>query len=106
VASAWPGFRDATQVKLNVHGRPSGVEDWIMELEGTVHNGVILLETGSALPEGTRVTVIPRPPVPVPPEETIPTILERYGEIVGIAPELPADMAEHHDHYIHGTPKP
>ena len=76
-----------------------------MEIEGTIHNGVVVFETESPLPEGTRVTVTQRGPSPEIVEMAVPTIFERYREIIGIAPELPADMAENHDHYIHGTPK-
>jgi hypothetical protein len=37
-----------------------------MEIEGTVQNGVVVLESASALPEGTRVKVTapdPGPPI-------------------------------------------
>ncbi|HJT36107.1 MAG TPA: hypothetical protein VJ783_29055 [Pirellulales bacterium] len=33
------------------------------------------------------------------------TLAERLGDLIGSVPELPADMAEHHDHYLHGAPK-
>jgi hypothetical protein len=72
-----------------------------MQIEGTVHNGVVVLESDALLPEGTRVTVIPQEPA----DDVGPTIYERYQEIIGAAHGLPADMAENHDHYIHGTPK-
>ena len=65
-----------------------------MEIEGTVQNGVVVLESESALPEGTRVTVTPAEP----------TFLDLL-EFAGCMPDMPADFAAQHDHYIHGTPK-
>jgi hypothetical protein len=35
-----------------------------MELEGVVHNGVIVPDDTAVLPEGTRVRIIPAPPQP------------------------------------------
>jgi hypothetical protein len=45
--------------------------------------------------------------VPVLPEieGEIPTLYEQFKDIIGIVNDLPEDMAENHDHYIHGTPK-
>jgi hypothetical protein len=33
------------------------------------------------------------------------TIAERLADVIGIASDLPEDMAAQHDHYIHGAPK-
>jgi hypothetical protein len=33
------------------------------------------------------------------------TIAERLADVIGIAPDLPKDMAAQHDHYIHGAAK-
>jgi len=33
-----------------------------MEIEGVVHNGVIVPDDAIALPEGTRVRITPKPP--------------------------------------------
>jgi len=30
---------------------------------------------------------------------------ERYAGLIGITDALPADMAENHDHYLHGAPR-
>jgi len=30
---------------------------------------------------------------------------EVFGDVIGSVDDLPPDMAENHDHYIHGTPK-
>jgi hypothetical protein len=69
-----------------------------MTIMGTVRNGTIVLENEQKLPDGTRVQVI------VQPGESEPTLtgLLKYA---GCMPDLPADFAQQHDHYIHGTPK-
>ncbi len=70
-----------------------------MELEGVVHNGVIVLDDATVLAEGTRVRVI------LAPQEKPSTFGERFGQFKGAVPGLPEDLAEHHDHYRLGTPK-
>jgi len=69
-----------------------------MELEGTVKNGVIVVDSRQPLPEGTRVRIH------VVAEEKRPTLagLLKYA---GTLPDMPSDFAEQHDYYIHGTPK-
>lgn len=71
-----------------------------MQLEGTVQNGVVVLDNGGHLPEGTRVDVTVR-------AETSgkPTLRDRLLKLAGTVDDLPADMARNHDHYIHGAPK-
>ena len=70
-----------------------------MELEGVVHNGVIVLDDAAALPEGTRVRISPsRPDQPRP-------FGERFAQFKGAATGLPTDLADQHDHYRLGTPK-
>ncbi len=71
-----------------------------MTYRGRVQNGVIVLDAADALPEGTEVEVSP-----VQDEEEIPSLYERLKDVIGIAEGLPSDMAENHDHYIHGAPK-
>lgn len=71
-----------------------------MTIEGTLNNGTIVLDSPLGLPEGTRVEVSVRPL-----GETKPTLAERLLKHAGTVPDLPSDMAEQHDHYIHGTPK-
>ena len=70
-----------------------------MELEGVVHNGVIVPDDATALPEGMRVRITPAPP------DTPRPFGERFARFKGAAPGLPADLAEQHDHYRLGTPK-
>jgi hypothetical protein len=71
-----------------------------VQLEGTVHNGVVVLETGNPLPEGTRVTVTPCGPT-----LSTPTHFDLFREVIGQAVGLPEDMARNHNHYIRGGPK-
>jgi hypothetical protein len=70
-----------------------------MELEGVVHNGVIVPDDATALPEGMRVRITPAPH-----DESRP-FGERFAQFKGAAAGLPADLAEQHDHYRLGTPK-
>jgi hypothetical protein len=70
-----------------------------MELEGVVHNGVIVPDDATALPEGMRVRITP---VPL---ETPRPFGERFAPFKGAAAGLPADLANQHEHYRLGTPK-
>jgi hypothetical protein len=70
-----------------------------MELAGVVHNGVIVPDDTTALPEGTRVRIIPITP------ETPKAFGERFSRFNGALPGLPADLADQHEHYRLGTPK-
>ena len=71
-----------------------------MEYTGTVVDGVVVIEDARSLPEGTRVRIIPltRPAAAA-------MLGERLLQFAGSAPGLPEDMAENHDHYLHGRPK-
>lgn len=72
-------------------------------LEGIVQNGVIVFPTGLSLPEGTKVKIEPvSPPNADDSQEGTLTSLLKF---VGIANDLPTDMALNHDHYLHGAPK-
>jgi hypothetical protein len=71
-----------------------------MSLEGIVKNGVVILDNGHQLPEGTRVEVIVRNGA-----TSQPTLAERLLKHAGTVPDLPPDLADQHDHYRHGTPK-
>jgi hypothetical protein len=72
-----------------------------MEIKGTVQNGVVVLETESALPEGTRVKVTPAEPR----QPVAPTHYDLFLDIIGQAEGLPDDLAKNHNHYIRGGPK-
>jgi hypothetical protein len=73
-----------------------------MTLRGHVKNGTVVLNEPVGLPDGTDVEVEVRP---VEEAGEGPTLYERLRGVVGSAEGLPVDMAENHDHYIHGTPK-
>ena len=70
-----------------------------MELEGTVQNGVVVVDHPQALPEGAKVKIVMET------TSQTPTLAERLLKHAGTVPDLPPDLAEQHDHYIHGTPK-
>lgn len=70
-----------------------------MELEGVVHDGVIVPDDAAALVEGTRVRISPLAP------ELLKPFGERFAPFKGAAAGLPADLAEQHEHYRLGTPK-
>jgi hypothetical protein len=70
-----------------------------MQLQGVVHNGVIIPDDPTVLPEGTRVQIV------VAPADQPATFGERFARFKGAVPDLPPDLAEQHDHYRLGTPK-
>ncbi len=73
-----------------------------MTVRGHILNGTVVLDEPVKLPDGTSVEVDVRA---LSNGDESPTLYERLADVIGIAPGLPADMAENHDHYIHGTPK-
>jgi hypothetical protein len=73
-----------------------------MTIAGTVQNGVVILEGGPPLADGTRVEVTVAAPVNE--SEGEPTLLGLL-KVAGTVKGLPSDFAAQHDHYIHGTPK-
>ncbi len=96
-----------------------------MTLEGHVENGTIVLDGATGLPEGAKVrvqvlanddgvaakdgapAVYDRIKLAVQQAKQQPassgTLAERYASALGSAADLPEDMAERHDHYIHGS---
>jgi hypothetical protein len=78
-----------------------------MPIQGQVKKGVVVLENGAALPEGTRVTVraarkssAKQGPRPLKPRGRR-RLLRHAGKATG----LPADAARNLDHYLYGHPK-
>ncbi len=68
---------------------------------GEVQNGVIVLEAGSpTLPEGTKVRVQPTEM-----KAALSDLSAQLRSLRGAADDLPEDLAENHDHYLHGHPK-
>ena len=68
-----------------------------MTYRGKIKGGVVVLEEGVSLPEGTDVQVEPAPEKP--------TWAEVFKDVIGKAKGLPSDAARNHDHYLYGTPK-
>ena len=71
----------------------------IMTYQGTVKGGVVILEGEPVPPDGTRVEVR------LVQDKQPPLWAEVFEGLIGSASELPADIAENHDHYVHGAPK-
>ncbi len=77
-----------------------------MTYRGTVKNGVVVFEQDQHPAEGTRVRVEPIEPVESNGDEAgHDEYLRRMLELAGTAGGLPPDLAENHDHYLHGQPK-
>jgi len=75
-----------------------------MELEGTIHDGVVVFDEQVPLPEGTRVTVTAKPAAPAP-SAPAGSLLDRYRDVIGLDLDLPTDGAANVDHYLYGHPK-
>jgi hypothetical protein len=77
-----------------------------MTYRGTVRNGVVVMTDEGALPEGAEVVIVV--PEPAPPDAP-PDIWAKLAELgrwaEALPTDLPADLAENHDHYLHGQPK-
>jgi hypothetical protein len=72
-----------------------------MSYTGHVKEGVVVFDGLARPPEGTTVRVEEMPAA-----EQASTWAEVFKDLVGAVEGLPQDMAENHDHYIHGKPKP
>ena len=75
-----------------------------MEFQGVVQNGVIVPDDASAWPEGMRVQISPAPVSNPSPHNPSP-FGQRFGKFKGSVPDLPADLAQQHEHYRLGSPK-
>ena len=71
-----------------------------MTLEGTVVNGTIVLDQPHNLPEGARGGDR-QAQITGAADSSLASLLELAGSI----DDLPPDMAQNHDHYLHGVPK-
>ncbi len=77
-----------------------------MTVSGHLHNGVVVLDSPTNLPNGTTVRVeIPETSTNNATEPERKTLYERFESFIGTAPELPPDASVNHDHYLYGTPK-
>ena len=70
-----------------------------MTYRGKVKDGVVVLEPGARLDEGADVVVEQVESAPAR------SLADRLRPVIGIAKGLPRDLAENHDHYLHGRPK-
>jgi hypothetical protein len=64
-----------------------------------VANGAILLPPGVNLPDGTEVRLT------ISESLAQPSFAQRYAAYIGVADDLPEDLAANLDHYIHGHTK-
>jgi len=69
-----------------------------MSYRGHIRNGVVVFDEPVALPDGAAVRVEQVPAGKI-------SLAERMKDVIGIAKGLPRDLAENHDHYLHGRPK-
>jgi hypothetical protein len=72
---------------------------YVMDIEGVVHNGVIVPDDATALSEGTRVRIMPVA------SRALPPFGGRFAQFKGAIGGLAADLAQQHEHYRLGTPK-
>ena len=77
-----------------------------MSITVIVENDTIKLPVH--VPDGTRLEIT-LPAESTPPESETrgprPTVAERYEKFIGLADDMPADLARNLDHYIHGQPR-
>lgn len=69
-----------------------------MSITAVVEKNTIKLPPETCLPDGTRVRI----------ELIVPVarkLAERYSGLIGMADDLPADLAQNLDHYVHGHPR-
>ncbi len=69
-----------------------------MSITAVVEKDSIKLPPGVHLPDGTPVRV---EPIAAPAR----SLAQRYAGLIGMADDLPADLAENLDHYVHGHPR-
>lgn len=66
-----------------------------MSFTAIVEHDTIKLPPGVHLADGTRVSIEAE-------TTSHPSVADRYSRLIGIADDLPEDLALNHDHYIHG----
>jgi len=72
-----------------------------MSFDGHIENGVAVFDEPVSLPDGLKVRIVP---VAEAASKTAvrKTLAERFKNIIGAVDDLPEDMAENHDKYLHG----
>ncbi len=73
-----------------------------MTISAIVENDTIRLPEGTHLPDGTRVTIEAADSLAVEKESGLGGRLKRF---VGVADDVPPDLARNLDHYVHGRAK-
>jgi hypothetical protein len=78
-----------------------------MTYRGRVRNGVVVLEPGVRLREGTdvRVEAVEETQEAAPDSQEARQLREGLLSFSGVVKEGPSDLARNHDHYLHGTPR-
>jgi hypothetical protein len=70
-----------------------------MSVVATVKNGMIMLPPELKLPDGAQVELTI-------PDQPKPSFADRYAAYIGAADDLPSDLSQNLDHYVHGQRKP
>ena len=74
-----------------------------MTYRGIVSNGMIILPQGADIPSGTEVLISPVRGETPPKGASIWEKLQQAAKTAAALPTmLPDDLAENHDHYLHG----
>ena len=68
-----------------------------MVYKGIVKGGVVVLLDDATLAEGTEVLVEPLE------QDSVESLRTALLDLAGTVEGLPSDLAERHNHYIHGT---
>jgi hypothetical protein len=76
-----------------------------MELTGVINNGTVVFDQPCGIPDGTKVTVQIEKAIDATAASAPSTLGKRLLKHAGTVTGLPEDLAEQHDHYLHGTPK-
>ena len=76
-----------------------------MELEGTIHDGVAVPDGECSLAEGTKVKLIASDAPVAPKRPNWDRLIALARKVEKMPCDLPEDLSENHDHYLHGQPK-
>ena len=71
-----------------------------MTYRGRVKNGVVVLDPPATLPEGISVRVEPQETT-----DLLQSLKDGLRGFSGTVQGLPEDLADCHDHYLHGKPR-
>jgi hypothetical protein len=78
-----------------------------MTYRGRVANGVVVLEPGIHLREGSdvRVELVQESPAATELSQDVQALREGLLSFSGVVKDGPSDLARNHDYYLHGTPR-